>query len=64
MINFTVRSLWEQDEKESCNDQPYVLSDQLDRWSRISLVKKVPIHYQRVPEQAGMGGKNVPECVI
>lgn len=41
-----------------------VLSDQLDRWSRISLVKKAPIHYQRVLAQAGVGCKNVPERVI
>lgn len=51
-------------QKAACMHQPYVLSDQLDRWSRISFVKKAPIHYPRVPGQAGVECKNVPKCVI
>lgn len=43
---------------------PYVLSDQLDRWSRISLVKKAFIHFRKPLGQPGVGCKNVPECDI
>lgn len=38
---------------------PCAFSDQLDRWSRISLVKKALIHYQRVPWTGCCG---VQEC--
>lgn len=39
---------------------PYVLSDQLDRWSRISLVKKAFIHYPKAPWAAWCGAQECP----
>jgi hypothetical protein len=59
-IIFTFIILWDQDKTERmCLHLLYVLSDQLDRWSRISLVEKGLIHFQKVPWAGWCGAQ---EC--